>query len=112
MDRLAHRQGPDGLDPLPDGLSFDELEGDVMEGPILPDTENSRDVFVIEPGGRSPLLVEPRDNLGITSLIGRQELQRDLAVELGVQGAVDRTHAPHADRFFEQEPIEHIARHG
>ena len=82
-----------------------------MEDPVLPDAVDPRDILVIELRGRSPLLVEPRDDFGIGGLIGRQELERDLTVELGVEGAKDRPHPADADRFFDQEPVEHIARH-
>ena len=68
VDRLADRQAPGRLDALPDRHAFDVLEGDVVERPVLPDAEDPRDIFVVEPRGRSPLLVEPRDDFGVSSL--------------------------------------------
>ena len=55
-----------------------------MIRPVLSDAEDPRDVLVIESGGRSPLLVEPRDDLGVIGLIRRQQLERDLTVKPGL----------------------------
>ncbi len=103
---------PARLDPLPHRLALDVLEGDVVKRPVLPDAEHPRDVLVVEPRRRPPLLVKPRDDLGVAGLIGRQELERDLAVELGVEGAKDRPHPAHADRFLEQKRVDEVAGAG
>ena len=64
---------------------------------------------MIQPRGRSSFLVEPRNDFGIGGLIGGQELERNLTIELGVPSAIDRAHASHADDVFDHEAVEHVA---
>ena len=111
VDRIGDRQAARGFDLLPDGHSFDVLEGDVMVRAVLTDAVDPRDVLVIELRGGAPLLVEARDDFGVAGLIGGQELERDLAVELGIECAKNRPHAADADGFFDQERVDKIARH-
>ncbi len=69
---LAHGQRACGLGAPPDCFAFDELEGNEVEGAVLPDAVHPGDILVIQPGRRSPFLVEPGNDLGIGTLIGRQ----------------------------------------
>ena len=85
VDRLGDRQRAGCLDPLADRHALDVLEGDVVDRSVLADAVDPRDVLVVELGGGSPLLVEPADDLRVGGLIRRQQLERDLAVELGVE---------------------------
>src|SRR5206468_1621281 len=62
-------------------------------------------VLVVEPGGGPPLLVEPLDDLGVARLLGRQQLQGDMAIEPGVERAEDRPHPADADRLLELERL-------
>ena len=42
--------------------------------------------------------LEPRDRVGPSADVGRQHLDRDIAIEFGVARAIDLAHAPCADR--------------
>ena len=82
------------------------------DGRVLANAVNPGDVLMIEPGGRSSLLVEPLDDLGIGRLIGRQQLERDMTIKLHVEGSERRAHAAHADRVFEHERSHNLAGPG
>ena len=112
VDGLAGLERAGRLDPLAEGHALDVLEGDVMERAVLADAEDAGDVLVVELGGRSAFLVESLDDLGVDGLVGREQLEGDLPVELGVQGAEDRPHAAGADGLLQQERADHLARAG
>ena len=106
------RQRAVPLDPLADRRPLDVLEGDVVILAVVADRVDPRDVLVVELGGGPPFLVEPLDDLDVAGLLGRQELQRDLAVEPGVMRAEDGPHPPDADRLLELERVDPLARPG
>ena len=54
VDRLADRERPEPLDPLPDRCPFDVLKRDEMIPAVVADREDAGDVLVVEPGGRRP----------------------------------------------------------
>ena len=56
-----------------------------------------RDVRMIERGEHLRLATEPREALRILSDLHREHLERDVAVQFGVTGAVDLAHATSAD---------------
>ena len=56
-----------------------------------------RDVRVIERGERLRLAVEARQTVGIERELGGQDLQGDVAPELGIAGAVHLAHSARAD---------------
>ena len=85
VDGLGYRQGPLRLDPLPHGRPLDVLEGDVVIHAVLADAEYPRDVLVVELRGGPSLLVESLDNFAVIRLIGRKQLQSDVALELGIE---------------------------
>ena len=103
------RQRAGRLHPLADRHALDVFEGDVMEHAVLADAEDPGDVLVVELGGRSALLVESLDDLGVDGLVGGEQLEGDLAVELGIQGTEDRPHPPDADGLLEPECADHLA---
>ena len=61
---------------------------------------------MVEPGRGPPLLVEPLDDLGVARLLGREQLQGDVAVEPRVERAEDGPHAADADRLLQLEAVD------
>ena len=101
--------GPVPLDPLADRRPLDVLEGDVVIPAVVADRVDPGDVLVVEPGRGPALLVEPLDDLGVARLLGRQDLQGDVAVELGVDGPEDRPHPADADGLLQLEDVDPLA---
>ena len=94
-----------GLDPLADRGPLDVLEGDVVIPAVVADRVDPGDVLVVEPGRGPAFLVEALDDLGVDRLLGREDLQGDMAVELDVDGAEDRPHPAGADGLLELEDV-------
>ena len=99
---------------MADRHALDVLERDVVDMSILSDAVDTRDILMIESRGGSPFLVEPTNDFLIRSLIGRQQLESDVAFELGVEQLGEtRTHTPGCfNRFFEQECVDQLAGNG
>ena len=82
---------------LPERLAFDQLHDDVRG--IIDDTqlEHRDQVGMIEGAGRSRLLLESFQPVGICREGRRQDFDGDVPVELGVAGAIDLAHAAGAE---------------
>ena len=94
---LVHRQGP-GRDPLGQRLALDELQHQRLEVADLLEPIDRRDVRVIQGREDLRLALEPRQPLGVLGHRLRQDLDRDLAVELGVPRPVHLSHPARAER--------------
>ena len=81
VDRLADRERTVALDPLADRRAFDVLEGDVVIPIVVADRVDPGDILVVESGRGAALLIESLDNLRIARLLGRKDLQGDVAIE-------------------------------
>ena len=64
---------------------------------VLADVVDGADVGVVERGGGARLAAEARQRGGVAGHLFGQELERDLAAEPGVDGAVDDAHAAAAE---------------
>ena len=106
------RQRAVALDPLADRRPFDIFKGDEVIPAVEADRVDPGDVLVVEPGRGAAFLVVALDDLGVDRLIGREDLERDLAVELDVDGPEDRPHPAGADRLLQAEDVDPVARHG
>ena len=73
------------------------LHRDVVGAVPLPAVEHLDDVGMREAGGRGRLALEARDELRVLGEPMMQQLQRDLAPELGVLGEPHVAHAARAD---------------
>ncbi len=99
------------LDGLAQGLAVDVLHGDVVHfvpargattrdrldierRPGVPDFVDRDDVRVAEGRGRARLVREPAHAVAVVDEIGRQHLQRHVAVERPVVSPVDVPHRP------------------
>ncbi len=96
VDRLARRElaaGEDGAE----GLAFEELLDDVGRAVVLADVVDGGDVGVVEDAGGFGLLLEAAQAIGVGGEGGGEDLDRDVAAEARVLGAVDLPHAAGAD---------------
>ncbi len=62
-----------------------------MNGPccVLAEVVDRDDVGVVQRGGGQGLLAEAGEEVRIATVLGAEDLDRDVAIELGVVGAVD-----------------------
>ncbi len=92
VERAAQRQPSPREQPV-ERRAVEELGHDVGEAALDADVEDRDDVGMVE-GGRSPgLLLESAQAVDVVGHLGRQHLDRDLAIEALVVGAVDLAHA-------------------
>ena len=110
--RGRHRPG---LQNLPHGLALDELHADVGLRGVLAEVVNRDDGGVIEGGSRSGFLLEPPEPIGVVREVGRQQLQRDIPIELGVARQVHFAHSPRAEEradLVRSQPGAGCQKHG
>ena len=85
------------LEPLGQVLAGDELEHEERLAVRLVEAVDRGDVRVVERGEQVRLAPEAREALFVPRELGRQHLDRDLAVELGVARAEHFAHPPGAE---------------
>ena len=90
------------LQPLGEVLAGDELHRQEVRGRAVGERRaleavDVRDVGVVERGQQLRLALEAGEALGILRQLGRQHLDRDVASELRVSGAVDLPHTSRAE---------------
>ena len=84
-----------------------------MDSPILTQALDSRDVLMVQAGGRSALLYEPLYALNAFVLFGWQHFERYQSIKLLVAGQEHASHSTDPDRPLDQVRIHGIAnRHG
>ena len=96
IEQPLGRQRLAGGDELAQGLSLDQLHGDVEGAVGLADVVDGQDVGMIQGRGRAGLLLEALAAIGIRRDGGGQDLDRDLAPELRVPRPVDLAHPARA----------------
>ena len=101
--RLARRQGAGAADDRRQVLALDKLHDDERPGCVLTVVVDRDDVRVVERGRVLGLLAEPRSEVGISTVLGSQELDRHVAIELVVVRAEDRRHAALSEQL--NEPV-------
>ena len=80
------------LDPISQGRPFDQLQYQRPSTAAFFDTVDLRDVRMIETGEDLRLALEPSKSIRIFGKRLGQDLQRHLAVELGIGGLPHLTH--------------------
>src|SRR5262245_49316356 len=80
------------------GLSVDELHGNEGDGVLPPDVMDRDDIRVVESRGGASFLLEAEETFTIDREFLGQDLDRDLAGELGVARAIDLAHSSSAER--------------
>ena len=94
--RLVDGQRP-AREPRREVLPGDELHGDEARAPDLVDAVDVREVRMVQRRQRLRLALEaPQQLVGVGQLLG-QDLDRYLALEARVPGAVDLAHPPGAE---------------
>ena len=108
--RLAGRERAVAGEERRDVLAVHELHDDVRAVGVGAEVVDADDVRVAQGRGGLGLLPEPRDEGRIAAVLGVEDLDRDLAAQLGVGGTVDRRHAALAQELDEPIPAaEHVA---
>ena len=97
LQGAAERQRP-GVQHLTQRLALDELHADVGLGLGLTEIVDGDDGGMIECGGRACFELEPPQAFGVVRQLGRQQLQRDVTIELGVVREIDLAHAAGAEQ--------------
>ena len=104
-DRLGDRQARVAADALLERLALDVLEDDVrrrmVRVALLAGVDDADDVRVVELRDRARLAAEALELVGVAGDLAVHELDRDLALEHRVEGAVHRRHAADPDLCVE-----------
>jgi hypothetical protein len=95
-EHVVDRERP-ALNAIRERLALDQLHDEVEIVPLAPDVVDDADVRMVERGNEPRLALEARADLGRACQIARQDLDRDLAAEAAVAGAIDLAHASGAD---------------
>ena len=90
---LAHRQRA-AQQPLGERLALEQLHDQEVNAVLGADVVERADVRVLEARDRSGFSRQPLAPLGVLVEVLGQHLDRDLAVESGIAGAVDLAHTP------------------
>ena len=107
VERVPERQLTFAGQHVGQGLAHDEFHHQVGQGAAgggigdLPVVVHGRDPGVGDPGGDLGLGTEPVHELGVGGELGLEDLDRDPAVEHGVVGLPDLTHAAGGDQSLE-----------
>ena len=96
---LARRQRAAPPQDRREVLAVDQLHDDVRAARVLAVVVDRDDVGVAERGRRLRLLPEARREVGVAQVLGAEQLERDVATELGVGGAVDGRHPAAAQQL-------------
>ncbi len=105
-------------DALGEVFALDELHDDRASARALLDAVDLRDVRVVEGGEDLGLALEAGQAVaagpGVAREMGRQDFDGDVAIELGVAGAIDLAHragAEGADDFVDAKACAGLERH-
>ena len=96
VERLAHRQGAVGQ-PLPQRLPLEQLHHCVDDGGFAAEIVDGEDVRMRERRHCLGLSLEAGHRGRIAGERGGQDLDRDIAIKLGVVGAIHLAHAAGAE---------------
>jgi len=97
-------------DDLAQGAALEQLHRNEWRAVVLADFVDHGDVGVVQRRGCLGLALKAQPALGIRGQRGRQQLQRDVAVELGVQRFPHQSHAALADALDEAVVSQHLSR--
>ena len=103
-DRLVDRQAAHAADAVLERLALDVLEDDVGPAVLLAGVDDADDVRVAELGDGARLAAEALELVGVRGDLAVHELDRDAALEHGVERAVDRRHPAGADLGVQPVP--------
>ena len=95
---LGERDGT-ALQAALQGLAFDQLQHQEVDGVGLLEAVDRADVGVVERRQQLGFALEPGEPVGVGGEVVGEDLDGDVALQLGVTGAVDLPHTPRAERF-------------
>ncbi len=104
LEHPAHGQRPRALDELLQVVAVDQLEDDVLAARVLAAIDHGDDVRVRELGDGARLAPKALDVVVVAEVLGVQDLERHVALQEGVERAVDARHASAAEHFAELVP--------
>ena len=96
LDRLAHRDRA-AVEPLAQGLAFQQLHDEVGGAVLRADVVDGDDVGMIESGDGARFLLEAAQAVAVGGDGLWQDLDGDLAIEPGVASAINFAHSTVAD---------------
>jgi|HubBroStandDraft_1064217.scaffolds.fasta_scaffold00024_30 hypothetical protein len=82
-----------GVHLLAQGLALQQFRDEIMEVPLGTDVVDGEDVGVVDCAQHSSLILKALQPLGVASEGFRQNLDRHLARQTGVAGAINLSHA-------------------
>ena len=91
VERLAERYRT-AADEVAQRLALDQFGHDVGDAVVVAGIVEGHDVGMSESRGGAPFLLEAAAPVGALGELGRQDLNRDIAAEAGIVGAVDLAH--------------------
>src|SRR6185295_6959432 len=97
LEHPAHRQRAAAFDELLQVVALDELEDDELLPVLLAAIDHRDDVRMRELRDRARLAPEALDVLLVLAVLFMEDLQRDVALEQRVEGAMDGRHSAGAD---------------
>ena len=107
VDRLTFRHGA-VPQPLAERLAFEQLGDDVRDGALAADVVDDQKIGMVErAGGPGFRLEAPDAHRGPRAPVSRQRLDRDVAAQARIAGAIHLAHASGADQavdFVRAEP--------
>ena len=99
--RLGHRQAPEPADALLQRLALHVLEDDVGIPVVLAGVDHGHDVRVVELRDRPGLAAEALELVGIVRDVAVHQLDRDPALERGIERPIDARHPSGPDLLLE-----------
>ena len=109
--RLVDRQPAEPPDAVLERLALDVLEDDVRPVLVLAGVDHADDVRMRELRDRARLAPEALELVGIGRHLAVQELDRHPALEVDVEGPIDRRHPSRADLGVEPVPATQLHAH-
>ena len=98
IDQAIDRQADAGRDDAMERLAIDELHGEKRLAVVFADLVNRADVGMIHRGSRAGLAQQERAAASSSASAAAQDLDRDVAPELLVVGAIDLAHPAAAEQ--------------
>ena len=95
--RLVDRNGPP-RDPIGERRAFDQLHHQRVQAAGIFEAMDLRDVRMIECRKELRFPAEPCKAIGIVGDGGQQDFDRDVAIQLRIEGAIDLAHTAGADQ--------------
>lgn len=97
VEAMSARESAQAVKTLRQILALDQFHGERTKSTGLFEPVNVRDVRVIERGERLRFACQPGESVGIVSNGIAQDLQRHVATEPGIAGAINLAHTALAD---------------